>query len=219
MVGRENRILWAGFLAALAAALFFALLAAMVMNGSTLWFDGSVRNAIHGWASPRLTQIVRGVTQLGSMPILLPLGVVLVWVFYRAGRPRAALLFAITTVGSQAFDQVLKFGFRRPRPEVFFGLAQPSTYSFPSGHSVSSCCFYGVLAAILTAMTMPRARKILIWAIATLLVLAIGFSRVYLGVHYPTDVLGGYAIAIVWVSIVRAGYEIWLVKDRKAKRL
>ncbi len=218
-MGREDRILRAGFLVGGASALFFGALAYLVMHGQTLWFDGYVRNGIHRWASPLLTRIVEGVTQLGSMQILLPLGTVLAWLFYRAGRPRAALLFAITTIGSQAFDQVLKYGFRRPRPEVFFGLAQPSTYSFPSGHSVSSCCFYGVLAAILTAGTMPRARKALVWAAAAFLVLAIGFSRIYLGVHYPTDVLGGYAIAIVWVALVRAGYEVWLVRDRKLKRL
>jgi undecaprenyl-diphosphatase len=214
-VRRENRAWTAGFAIAVLAALFFAALAQAVVRGSTQNFDAAVRGAIHGWATPLLTEAMRGVTQLGSMTILLPLGVILVWRLYVAGRPRAAVLLAITALGSEAFDQALKFGFRRPRPEVFFGLAQPATYSFPSGHSVTSCCFYGVLAAILTAGPVSRRRKILIWTAAAVVTLAIGFSRVYLGVHYPTDVLGGYAVAVVWVAMVRGAYEIWLARSRK----
>ena len=80
---------------------------------------------------------------------------------------------------------------------------------------MSSCCFYGVLAAILAAGAVSRWRKNLIWTVAVTVTLAVGFSRVYLGVHYPTDVLGGYAVAVVWVAMVRAAYEMWLAKSRK----
>ena len=184
------------------------------MEGSTQSFDAGVRNTIHNWATPMLTRVMEGVTQLGSVKVLLPLGAILVWRLWSAGRPRGAALLAITTLGAQVFDQALKFGFRRPRPEVFFGLAQPLTYSFPSGHSVTSCCFYGTVAAILTAGAVPLRRKIVIWIAAGSITLAIGFSRVYLGVHYPTDVLGGYAVAIIWVALVRAGYEVWRTKSR-----
>ena len=195
--------------------MFFAVLAQAVVQGRTMGFDLAVRSAIHNWATPRFTEAMSAVTWLGSMTILLPLGAVLVWRLYTVGRPRAAALLAITVLGAQAFDQALKFGFQRPRPQVFFGLAQPATYSFPSGHTVSSCCFYGVLAAVLAVGAVSPWRKTLIWTTATTIALAVGFSRVYLGVHYPTDVLGGYAVAVVWVAIVRAAYEIWLAKSRK----
>ncbi len=208
-------MLTAGLTAAFVAALFFVFLARAVMAGSTTGFDAAVRGAVHSWASPALTSVMRAITQLGSVNFLVPAGAVVAWRLYVGGRPRAAVLLAITAVGAQAFDQVLKFDFRRPRPEVFFGAAQPSTYSFPSGHSVESCCFYGVLAAILAAGTMSWRKKGAIWAAASAVTVAVGLSRVYLGVHYPTDVVGGWALAIVWVGIVRAAYELWLPAHRK----
>ncbi len=214
-VGFKNRAWIAGTAVAVLAALFFVVLAHAVAQGHTQSLDSNVRDAIHSWATPRFTEAMSAVTQLGSTTILLPLGVILVWRLYVAGRRRAAALLAITVLGAQVFDQALKFGFRRPRPEVFFGLAQPGSYSFPSGHSLTSCCFYGVLAAILTVGAVPRWRKVLIWALAAAITLAVGFSRVYLGVHYPTDVLGGYAVAVVWVAMVRAAYEVWLARSRK----
>ena len=205
-----NRPLIIGFLVALTGAAFFALLAQSVMAGNTVVFDAGVRNAIHGWANPVLTGVMRAITELGAVVFLLPLGILVVWRLRAAGRPRAAVLFALAAVGGELSDQALKYWFRRPRPEVFFGMAQPATYSFPSGHSVASCCFYGVLAAILSAAAVSRRRKIAIWAAAALLTLAIGTSRIYLGVHYPTDVMGGYAVAVVWVFLVRFGYHVWL---------
>src|SRR5262249_13358292 len=125
-------------------------------------------------------------------------------------RRRAALIFVAACVGAEALSEILKLVFRRARPEAFFGLVSPVTYSFPSGHSVMSACFYGVVAAILTTRMESRAGKIAIWTAAVLPAVAVGFSRVYLGVHYPSDVLAGYAAAAIWVGTVRTGYEIWL---------
>lgn len=196
-------------MALLGAALFWALSWA-VMHGETNKFDWAVRNAIHSAANPMLTRAMRGITELGAPTFLLLLGAILVWRFYAVRRPRAAVLFALATVGAEVIDQLLKYSFRRPRPEVFFGLRQPSSYSFPSGHSLESCCFYGALAAILSVGVQSLARRAGIWMAAGVITLGIGISRVYLGVHYPTDVLGGYTVAIVWASLLRAGYRIWL---------
>jgi undecaprenyl-diphosphatase len=173
-------------------------------------FDTAVRDAIHAWASAPLTYAMRGVTQLGSVTVLVALGVLMVWRLAAQGRRRASLIFIAACVGAEALSEILKLVFRRPRPEAFFGFAEPATYSFPSGHSVMSACFYGVVAAILTTRMESHATKIAIWTGAAFLAVAIGFSRVYLGVHYPSDVLAGYAAAAIWVGTVRAGYEIWL---------
>jgi undecaprenyl-diphosphatase len=207
---REKKILFAGLAVASAGAMLFALLAQAVMNGSTQEFDMKIRNVVHGWASPMLTRAMLGITQLGEPTIVILLGVLVVWRLWVAGRPRAAVLLAIAAAGAQACDQALKYSFARPRPSVFFGFAQPHTYSFPSGHSVESCCFYGVLAAILTAATPSYPRKAAIWIAASAITLAVGISRIYLGVHYPTDVLGGYTVAIIWAAVVHSGYLIWM---------
>lgn len=212
----ERQILTAGFAAAGAALAFFAWLAVMVARGTTAAFDLAVRARVHSWANPTLTRAMHGVTELGSPPFLIALGALLCWRLAIAGRTRAAVILLVAALGAEAFDQVLKLFFKRPRPEAFFGLAEPASYSFPSGHSVASCCFYGVVAAILAANVRSHLRKAAIWTAAALLAATIGFSRVYLGVHYPTDVLGGFGAAIVWVGLVRAGYQLWLRRARSA---
>lgn len=199
----------AAFAAALAASILFGYLANDVLARQDVHFDPAVRDAIHGWTTPRLTWLMRGITQLGSVPVLIGLGIVLAWRLLARGRGRAAVLLFVVPVGGELLDQALKFTFQRPRPEAFFDV-HAMGYSFPSGHSVASCCFYGVVAAILTRHQRSRAARAAIWTVAALLVLLVGVSRIYLGVHYPSDVVAGYAAAVVWVAAVRAGYEVWL---------
>jgi hypothetical protein len=97
----------------------------------------------------------------------------------------------VTILGALVLDLSLKYAFHRPRPVPFF-VPAPYTYSFPSGHSLFSFCFYGVLAGLLTRRIRSRRWRVLIWTLAALLVATIGLSRVYLGVHYPSDVIAGY---------------------------
>jgi undecaprenyl-diphosphatase len=207
---KQNRELIAGFLGASAALIFFGWLTNVVLAGESMRFDNAVRNAIHTWASPPLTFAMLGITQLGSAPALVTLGVLVIWRLTVQRRRQAVLIFIAACVGAEALSEMLKVVFRRQRPEAFFGYAEPITYSFPSGHSMMSACFYGVIAAILTTRMASSKRRIAIWAGAAFLAVAIGFSRVYLGVHYPSDVLAGYATAAIWVGTVRVGYEIWL---------
>jgi undecaprenyl-diphosphatase len=112
---------------------------------------------------------------------------------------RATLWLVVTIIGALVLDLTLKYAFHRARPTPFFA-ALPRTYSFPSGHALFSFCFYGVLAGLLAGRTRSRLARVLIWTLAGLLVAAIGLSRIYLGVHYPSDVIAGYLAASLWVS-------------------
>jgi undecaprenyl-diphosphatase len=213
-VQAPNRTLTVGLTISAAALLAFAWLADEVSRGRTIHFDAIVRNAVHAHASPGSTAAMRAITQLGSPWFLLTLGLFVVWRLVSSGRRRTALLLAVAALGGEAFDGVLKMAFQRTRPEAFFGLVSPHNYSFPSGHALASSCFYGVLAAILS-VELAGWRKVAIWVAAAVLVTLIGLSRVYLGVHYPTDVIGGFLAAVVWVALVRGGYYFW---SRRAAR-
>jgi undecaprenyl-diphosphatase len=107
----------------------------------------------------------------------------------------------VAMTGSLVLDVALKYIYHRTRPTAYFGTA-PHSYSFPSGHALCSFCFYGVLAGLLSARTKPLAWRLFIWFAAATLVIAIGLSRIYLGVHYPSDVVAGYLAAAVWVGTI-----------------
>jgi len=107
-------------------------------------------------------------------------------------------------------NTVLKLSFHRGRPDPFFNLATPGSYAFPSGHALFALCFYGVMAQIWSDSRRSRELRWMIWSAAVCLIGLIGLSRIYLGVHYPSDVLAGYAAAIVWISAVTM-----LVRRRK----
>jgi undecaprenyl-diphosphatase len=210
---QQDRTLALGFVGAVAALLVFGWMARSVLAGETIAFDAAVRNWVHGWASPRMTYAMRGLSWIGSEIVLIPLGVMAALLLKRAGRKHAAILFIVASLGGEALDQLLKLVFHRTRPEAFFGYRLPASYSFPSGHAMSSFCFYVVLAAILT-LRMPGARAAAIWALGGGLALSIGLSRIYLGVHYPSDVLAGFLAGLIWVSSVRMGYVFWLKRRR-----
>lgn len=214
---KQSRLLYLGFIAAAASLIFFSWLAREVLRGQTAGFDAAVRAAVHRWASPDLTLAMRGFTQLGAPPFVIGAGALIVWRLAALGRKRAAVLFVTSVIGGEALDQILKLLFHRPRPEAFFGLAEPVTYSFPSGHAITSACFYGVLAAILSMRTRSVARKTALWIFAVFMAALIGLSRIYLGVHFPSDVAAGYAAAVIWVGAVRAGYHVWLRRPSGTK--
>jgi undecaprenyl-diphosphatase len=209
-VEKSGRDLILGYLASAAALILFGWLARDVLRHETIRFDAVVRDAVHSLASPALTVFFATVTWLGSELFLIPFGALVVWRLAAEGRQHAAALLVLAAAGGEALDQILKLTFHRGRPSPFFGYPLPDTYSFPSGHSMISICFFGVLAAVLTARMVSRAKRTVVWTAAAALALIIGISRIYLGVHYPSDVLAGYCAAVIWVAAIRAGYRVWL---------
>jgi len=184
------------------SAVLFGWLAHTVAGEPAGGFDLAVRGLVHSCASPTLTLAMRGITLLGSTIFLVLLGGCVAWFLTAKRMGRAALLLAVAALGGELLDQALKLLFARPRPEPFFGLEQLETYSFPSGHSMASACFFGALAMIAAGQARSRGRRCAIWLAAAVVIGLIGLSRVYLGMHYPTDVVGGYLGAVAWLALI-----------------
>ena len=184
---------------AVLALVFFNWLAHEVFEGDTRVFDDRIRMAIHAHSLPALTLAMRAITHLGGPLTLIVFCAAAFFGFLIRGWRRGAAWIAVTMAGAVVLDVTLKMIYQRPRPVPFFGVA-PQSYSFPSGHALGSFCFYGTLAGLIAHRSGRRAVRAAAGVVATLLIAAIGFSRLYLGVHYPTDVIAGYAAAAIWVG-------------------
>jgi len=205
-----------GLATAIVALIFFGWLADEALEGDAQHFDEVTRAAVHQFATPLLTATMRGFSFVGST-IALSLGTVFVVVQFAMRKwGREARLFAITMIGAGLLNITLKLAFKRPRPVPFFNLSPPETYSFPSGHSLTSAVFFGALAAILTTRIKSKRVQVAIWVVATAMFLLIGLSRIYLGVHYTTDVIAGFAAALIWILAVRF-VEMELARRRRRK--
>ena len=187
---------------AIAALLLFAWLTQEMLSTSIQQFDITVRSNIHQHATTWLTMSLSNITNLGDWPVVMfgTIGLLLLFL-YRGARDYIQLML-ITMIGAGILDVTLKLTFHRLRPDPFFG-TKPNTYSFPSGHALISFCFYGLIAGMLSLRLEKRWQRGVVWTLAVFLIAAIGFSRIYLGVHWPSDVLAGYAAALIWMGAIR----------------
>ena len=187
----------------------FAEITEEVVEGESRAFDRAVLLWIEANVPGWLDGPMRAVTALGYYSVVLPLLAVISLAFYLRGWTLSAVMLVISTAGGIFLTTVLKAVFRRARPEILDSGYTAGFYSFPSGHATVAVGFYGALALVLAYHLRGPAR----WAVALLgtsLVLFIGFSRLYLGVHYPTDVLAGFLAAPLWLVSVGGVYALWL---------
>jgi undecaprenyl-diphosphatase len=205
-----------GLLAAAGALLLFAWLGREILTGVTPVLDDRIRLAVHELASPRVTAIMRALSRYGGPSGLTPIGLALALAFLIKRWHRGALLVVITMAGAGLLDLLLKQIFGRVRPAAFFDYPLPASHSFPSGHAFFAASFFGGLAVLVADRVRSRLLRGTVWIVAVSLTLLIGLSRVYLGVHYPSDVLAGYAAATVWVAAVAFGDR--LVSHRRRRR-
>ena len=205
-----------GMVGAIATLVFFGWLTDEVLEGDARRFDEVTRAAVHSLASPALTTFAHFLSFIGSALFLTiaTAGVIVFFALRKWGRE--ARLFALTMIGASLLNITLKLAFKRARPVPFFDLSAPESYSFPSGHSLASCCFFAGLAAILSGRVKSRRARMLIWIAATVMFVLIGLSRIYLGVHYTTDVIAGFSAALVWIVMVRF-VELQLARRRRRK--
>jgi undecaprenyl-diphosphatase len=188
--------------AAVGSLVLFAWIAGSLSHAWVRNFDFTIRNKVHEYATPTLTKWMIWISFIGGDG-LIAAAVLSITLFLAFRWRRAAVWMLVNISGTLILDLTLKYSFARLRPTPFF-VPMPRTPSFPSGHSLFSFCFYGVLAGLLADRIESRQWQVLIWTFAAVLVGAIGLSRIYLGVHYPSDVLAGYLTGTLWVSTMVA---------------
>jgi len=204
-------IVWLGVCLLLLFSL--ARLAEEVLEQEAFAYDENILLWINQFSSPVLDQVMLTVTRLGDPDIVVPITCIgVVWLWWR-WRWRIAVIFAITCIGGAVLSTGFKLLFGKERPALWSQLITETSYSFPSGHALGSMVLYGFSAYLLVQRFQTY--KWLIYGIATLLIGSIGFSRIYLGVHWPTDVVAGYSIGFLWLSVCIGLYKL---ETRRSER-
>jgi undecaprenyl-diphosphatase len=191
-VGKRAFLRWAVYAGCVVG---FSLLAVSARGPEGLFCDMAFIDSAHAISGPTLTAGVRAITTLGNASTLTAIVILTTLVLFLAKDRRSAWFVLATGIGTSTLNDLLKLAFARPRPDEMWRMAHASGYSFPSGHAMASASIYGAIALVLCTL-FPRLRlPIAITTIA--LVFAIGASRVYLCVHYSSDVMAGWIVGSV----------------------
>jgi membrane-associated phospholipid phosphatase len=205
----------AGAILAVAGVLGFAQLGRYVRGGATQAFDEGVLRWIGAHQSRMITAVMVEVTPLGTGTVVLTIvGIAALFLWHTEHKHSARLLLA-ATAGNILLNGVLKLYFSRPRPQVFEWDTHAASSSFPSGHAMSATVVYGTVAYLVARLQRHTLSRIATLTAAVILIALICATRLYLGVHYPSDVLGGVVVGLAWSAFCMATLEASLALERR----
>ena len=207
LIGAVGIFLVAGFAIALIGTLGFAELAEHVNSGATQAFDESVLIWLGAHRSPMTDTMMLEFTALGTATVVLVIAGISSLFLVLNKHKYSALLLGVATAGGLALNMVLKIGFHRPRPQVVVWGTQAFSSSFPSGHAMSAAIVYSTVAYLAARLQKSLWSKVLTMLGALLMIVMICLSRLYLGVHYPSDVAAGVTIGLAWAGFCMATLE------------
>jgi undecaprenyl-diphosphatase len=212
-------------LAGLAAFAAIALLHAALPRLAP--FDAAIQAAIHARTNPGLTAVMRALTFIGSIQVFIPTLIAAVILLLLVGereqgirlvrKRHVSTLFAIGVGGALVLNGTFKAHFHRARPRVPWAIGDEHTFSFPSGHSLFSFVLYGLIAYSVLTRRDPLLRRLAVTLGCAAMVLGIGLSRIYLGMHWPTDVLAGYLTGAIWLSATLAIDRLWRAEFARSR--
>jgi len=208
-------LLLVGFAVALVTTFGLVQLHDEILKASFEQRDQAIQSWVHGFTTPALTKVMRALSWIGSPLVLTPVVALAAGLLWWRGLKDDAVLVATAALGGVALDEVMKLHFKRLRPEVPWAFVHEHSFSFPSGHSVLAIVMYGVIVYKTQDKLRSKWARALLMVAAFLMVVGIGVSRVYLGVHYPSDVAGGYFVGAVWLGAV-IGSDLWV--DRQSSK-
>lgn len=163
--------------------------------------DQSILDAIAAFRTPLFTQIFQIITYFGSAPVIIVISLIVTILLFHIREKRMGILFAYLTICDALITFIVKNLTHRLRPDPLEQLIEVTGFSLPSGHSSSSIFLYGAVAIMFMPYAPSRRIKFLLAMLTSVLIMLVGLSRIYLGVHYPTDVLAGYLVGAILLGI------------------
>lgn len=209
-IGRHVRGFWAALAAFLTAglalgcvaAIAFGVLAGIVQGGTTQALDERVVRWFAAHRSPRLDDIMMEATTLGDGVVLIMIVAVASVFLWLTKHRWSVYILLVGMIGGKLLNTLLKASFDRTRPSAVEWIDQVSSPSFPSGHAMGAFITYGTVAYLVARLEPTRRLRYATWFITCAIIVVIGVSRMYLGVHYPSDVIAGFAAGLAWVAFV-----------------
>ncbi|SMQ75742.1 undecaprenyl-diphosphatase [Bacillus sp. OV166] len=198
----------------------FSLISLLISDQKIIHFDRTVIDMVQGSETLVLTNVMKIFTFIGSAPFVIVLSLFLLFFLYKVLHHRFELiLFAAAITGSAILNGILKQFFQRVRPD-FHRLIDIEGYSFPSGHAMNAFTVYGILSFLLWRHIPSRFGRGVLISVSMVMILAIGISRIYLGVHYPSDIIGGYFASGFWITTAILFFQYYQEKryDKKKQR-
>jgi undecaprenyl-diphosphatase len=208
------------FLISLASIIGFCFMSLWISDHKIIHFDSTIIGYVQGMESPALTQIMKFFTFIGSAPVVVVISLSLLFFLYIVLHHRLELIFFVyAVIGSALLNQLLKHFFHRIRPN-FHRLIDIGGYSFPSGHAMNAFTVYAAITFLLWRHIPYRWGRCILIVVSIIMIIMIGTSRIYLGVHYPSDIIGGYFASGFWVGTAILFFQIYKEKryNKKYKR-
>ncbi|MED3551318.1 phosphatase PAP2 family protein [Cytobacillus praedii] len=201
------------FIIGVISLLAFSFMAFFVSANKVVQFDSTIITFVQGFENSSLTTVMKFFTFIGDTNSVIVLSILVIIFLYVVLKHRVELiLFIVAIIGSAVLNQLLKYSFQRARPELH-RLIEIDSYSFPSGHAMNAFTVYTIITFLLWRHIPSRAGRILLIIISALMIFTIGISRIYLGVHYPSDIIAGYFASACWL-----GMAIWFFQKYQENR-
>ena len=207
--------LLAGASVAIAGTYAFAKYAGHVTSGSTQAFDDAVLRWIGAHKPASLEPVILEITFLGTGTVVMMIVAVAALFLWLSRHRYSAALLTIATLGGILLNNLLKAGFGRPRPQIFDWGSHAISSSFPSGHAMSAAVVYSTVAYLAARLQKKHWHRVVTMLAAVIIILMIAATRLYLGVHYPSDVLAGIIIGLAWAGFCMATLEAIQVYARR----
>lgn len=204
------------FIICLISGVLFGYIASSIGNGSIERFDTSIINFVQGMEASWLTTTLKTFTWIGSGYVVVPITLIAFFLLYFVYQRRGqAFLFVTVIIVTISSNELLKKYFKRERPEIY-RIIDAGGLSFPSGHTMMAVSLYGIVAYVLWRNLKSLGHRVLLILFTIFMMMMIAVSRIYLGVHYPSDIIGGLAASLFLVTIMITAFEF--IQNKKGQK-